>query len=45
LIDRFGADYSLPESGPGLAVTCEQCGSGMKFQLAVWHSDGEEPEK
>jgi hypothetical protein len=42
LIERFGADYPLPDSGPG--VTCEQCGSAMKFQLAVWHSDHEETE-
>ncbi len=37
LIARLGADYPLPESGPGM--TCERCGGELKFQLAVWHSD------
>jgi hypothetical protein len=36
LIAGLGADYPLPE-GPGM--TCERCGSELKFQLAVWHSD------
>ena len=42
LIAQFGEDYPLPESGP--AITCEQCGGGMKYQLAVYHSDDGEPE-
>ncbi len=43
LIARVGADYPLPETGPGLA--CESCGGEMKFELAVWHSDHEQADE
>jgi hypothetical protein len=39
VIASLGADYPLPESGPGHA--CPHCGGDMKFQLAVWHPTDE----
>jgi hypothetical protein len=43
LIARAGADYPLPDGGPGMP--CEQCGGELKFQLAVWHSDHQQADE
>lgn len=44
LIEELGADYRLPDDGPGFP--CEKCGGkDVKFQVAYLHPDPDEEQR